>query len=361
MPVVVHAIQNKNTLKKLASNKYLLDKIEHELKACPIKFQYAILENKQLTDSVLKDIKFFLDLNYSGIIYPFELFKFLVCDSLVLKIFNSDAVMGYIVAKKKMYRIFDENMPAMDINFFCMAKQFRHKHLGSYVINILIRECITRYDISIALYTIKTKLRVPPYANKKLYHRPINLKILNDHDFLDKNENYDRFLSFDKGKHRLEHYNGSSPSSNELLEISSRLKIFNDKHFKMSEIHNLKETMTLFITRSFHNFVFFNESRKIVDYLCIVVVPMNGYKMSYIHSLFLKDYSLSNIRCLIESVCEYCKINHIVDVFSFYDMFPTDDYNNDLMCLEGISNTNYFMFNYSMFKIKNSENCILHL
>lgn len=272
---------------------------------------------------------------------------------------------GYIITKKKNITIHNNKKDIIEVSFLCLLKKYRNLHITPYIVNIIVKESILRYNISINIYSISSSINSIPYCIKNLYHRPIKINNLIQNKFLIEKDNYSSFEKFNKSKYTVVYYNNKIPNVTTLYKIFTKLKKFKKNNFKMFENITMKELIKLFNNDSFEHFLFYDKNDNIIDYICNYIITIKTefgtYNNSILYHFFIEDYTLNNINKAIESICEFHSINDIVDVFSFHDIFNTNNYLLDLNCLKGEGNTNYFIFNYKMYTIKNSQNSIVHI
>lgn len=366
MPVIVHKEINKETFTNIVSNQSILDKIDNENKNIPEGFTYKIFEKEHLTKDFILEIKEFFDINYSDKIeYDFDFYKFFMNNGIVFVFYKDNLKIGYLISKKKTYVIYQNIEDVIEVSFLCILKSHRNLHITPYIINIIVKESILRYNISINTYSISSTINSTPYCTKRIFHRPIKIDNLLKNRFLHKDEDYNEFYKFNTSKYRIEYYNKEIPNSKILDKLYLKLQLFKQENFKMYEIVNISELIKLFNNNSFEHFIFYDKNNNIINYVCNYLITIKtdygSYTNSTIYSMFLNKYTVKNISKVLESISYFHyqnKSKNSVDLLSFYDMF--NDTKN-IKCLSGEGITNYYIFNYKMFTIKNTDNCIVHI
>ena len=340
----------------------LLKKINNEMLKCDIDFNYTMYNESIYSDKFITELKVFFDKYYDNGWYTFDMYKFLLKDSMIIHIYNDIETLGYIVSKSKKYHIFKKEINnMMEINCFCIKTEYRNKYLGPYMINVFIREMILDYNFKTAIYSINTNIKSPYYCLKNVYYRPINLKILEKYNFLGTHliENKEYFKKFNISKNKMEYFNGILPKKNFNI-IHKKLLQFKKNHFKIYEKTSKDDFSRSFLNKAFHHFIFYNSKDEIINYMSYYYCD-NGkmYKDGYLYNFFLNVYKIKNVNKMIDTVCNYSK--NIIDVFAFYDLFKTNNYLKNLNCIKGKSSTKFYMFNYSMYYINNYDHFIVHI
>ena len=346
MPVVV---KGANNCEQVINNQFLLDKIEHEMKLAPIEIEYQVTTS----DFDLPFLKTFFDQHYSKVKYPLQFYDwyFNHNDTILFHFYNSDGIIGYIVARNKKFVINRNPIQAMEISFFCICPRLRHIHLAPYLLNILIKECIERYNISIAFYSIIAPIKSLHYVQKLIYHRPINVKRLLENDFLDTTFDNSIFYSFDvHSDTKVIYLHKKSPQKLFINRLQQKYDKFVKDNFKIYETINLTN---LFSSNLFHHFIFYDTLGSVTGFFCICTLDFNGYNQGLLYT-YLCETDLNNC---IEMISEYASKYKLFDVFSFYKTSKT--HLTKTLC--GVNSTKYYLFNYSINPIEEWETNIVHL
>lgn len=339
----------------------LLKKINNEMLKCHVDFNYTMYNESIYSDEFITELKEFFDKYYDNGWYTFEMYKFLLKDSIIIHIHKPNDTLGYIISRSKKYHIFEKEINnVMEINCFCIKSEYRKQYLGPYMLNVFIREGILDYNFRTAIYSIYTNIKSPYYCLKSAYYRPININVLETYNFLGEllNKNKECLKNFNISKNRMEYFNGTLPKKINI--IHKKLLEFKKDHFKVYEKTSKDEFSRSFLNKAFHHFIFYNSKNEIINYISYYYCN-NGkmYKIGYLYNFFLNVYKIKNVNKMIDTVCNYSK--NIIDVFAFYDLFKTNNYLKDLNCIKGKTNTKFYMFNYSMYLIKNHEHFIIHI
>lgn len=367
MPVVVQSTKQHNTFTQIVDEEYLLNKINRELKTAHINFEYNIYENHDLNEYFILKMKKFFDEQYSNsqvhLLFEKDIYEFFTLNSLVVVFYspNTKETIGYIVGKKIKLNINSKCIDTLEVSFFCIHKKFRNKHLGPYFINVILKEFILRYNISVSTYALSDNIRSPYYTIKNNIHRPINIKHLKKCKFLPDELDCEKYQHFDTNKDvDLVYLNNIEVPDTLLNLLYKKLNTFQSRYFTVFKELSKNEIKKIFKNKSFHSFIVFNKDKTIKDFISLYELKLNltklnlKYKNSSIYTMFFENYNVSNIRSTLELISEYCYKNNILDVISFFDIFPVKDY-NDIKCLYGEGSLYYYIFNYNMINIPNHK------
>lgn len=368
MPVVVHSSLQFNTFNKIVSEEYLLKKINGELENPHVDFNYDIYESESLKNDFIQDMKDFYDEQYSydsnvKLTFQLDVYKFFLLNSIVVKFYKPDTneIIGYIVGKKIKLIIDKKIVNTMEVSFFCIHKKFRNKHYTPYFINVILREFINRYNISISTYALSDNIKSPYYTIKHNIHRPINISHLKRCDFLPVDYDCTRFTLFERNDNvDLVYLNNTNVPSSLIDVLHKKLHLFQSKNFTVFKALSKKDLDSMFKNKNFHNFIIFNKDKTIKDFISFYDLQINvidknlKYDSSSIYSMYFSEYDTKNIRSTLELISEYCCKYNIIDVLSFFDVFPVSDY-SDIKCVVGQGSLNYYMFNYNMIPIPNDK------
>lgn len=335
-------VKTDSTNYQITSHEKILQKIDFEMKKCPLKIGMNVSEHTLIDSERIQQIKMFMDRNYSKIEYTNEFYNWYLKDAIIFEYIIDQEIVGYIIAKKKLYHVIDVFMNVMEISFFCIDGQWKHQHLGSYLLNLLIRYCIIKHQISIAVYSVIQPLKVEHFCERYIYHYPININTLYKNNFL---------TTGFQPPHVNTHISSVMTFNNFDKNLDNFYHIFVKKNFKMYKVHDLS-----LLNNPFYNFTFY-ENAKIIGYICIVPLKIHTNKNSYIQGLIYRYATAQNkqLQVFIQDACKYVKKHKLADVVSLYDdqlLHPPT------MFLKGTCSTKFYMFNYTLHKNFQNHNTI---
>lgn len=359
MPVVVDNYEYEDTYTNVVDKEYLLKKIDIELKKRHLEFDYTIYDT--MDEQEIIHMKNFFDKFYSGIIYGVDIFKYFLKDALVIKFTSNNQVIGYIVGKKIQLCVKEKLIDTMEVSFLCIIPEYRKKHLTPYMINLLLQEFINRYDIITSIYIISTKINSSAFCVKNSIHRPLNLDNLIKCNFIpEEYNNKEIYNSFDIDTGDTLLYITTVPNNQLINILLNNINDFQKKHFDIYRVYDITDIELLFTMNNFHKFLILDSNKQIKSFICLfdfdIQIGQNtSYKSSSMHMMYFKNYTKESIKTTFELLSQYCFNNKILDVLSFLDIFPINNY-DELKCLVGKFKTSYYLFNNYMTYITPDKN-----
>lgn len=377
---------NSNTSKslfQLYTNEKLLYKINTEMLSNKIQLDHSIYTLQDLSDNKLNNIISFLNKNYISskddkfkLIYTLDLFKFYCNDSLIIEFtpkyidihdrndsHDRQKIVGYIIAKKKFLNVYNNNHVTVEVNFLCILQQLRKLGIAEYMINILTRESILKYNVGMAHYTISSPIKSPHFSKKNIYHIPINIKNLINSGFLHndciKTKNYietsDKY-NYNKTLSIEYIHNSSVISQSKASLLYNKYIDYCKKTYDIYEYIDITSFLKTFDNNDFYHFIVSN-NHEIISYICLFKLDTiniqlnNSYKNGYLYNMFFEE----NIIDSLEITLEYIYKNSIFDIITLSDMF-TFYYNR---IIPGNGSLKYYLFNAELNSIENHKNGLI--
>lgn len=366
---------------QILSNKELYKLIinDETLKKFNINFNYKVLSNPEnLLIEKKNQIVDFINKNYKSkneeisLYYTTNLIDyFITSDTLIIEFYTlSNLQVGLIMGKKEKIILNKEIEDFLEVNFLCLNQNLRNLHASSIMINILIKECIERFNIGIAHYTIGNKIKSESFCTKRIFHRPININNLLNNNFFgnlqDTNESLftliDKFNNWRETTNSLLYINGKNYETNNLnLDyLYNDLCKFRNNNYKIHDYISKNDFIKLFINDSFHNFIFKNKD-KIYAYFCfynfknINNITGNTYENAFLYKYFINNNKGSHdkiISQLLEHISKKFYDLGTIDTLSLCDNF-TYKFKN---WINGTGSLKYYLFNKYINKIEPYEN-----
>jgi hypothetical protein len=354
------SVDGRRPVSQILSAEDLLTKISADISGSKMVLRPTVYMGADL-DAGAKDVLLeFLNTNYVGsdrtkLLYSAELFGYYLADAIVIEFRpeKNDKLVGLIVGRRRLLNVASVEMGFLEVNFLCLIKPLRNLHLAPLMIAILTRECVNRYSISVATYTISAKIASKPFGKKQAFHRPLKLRRLVETGFFpDYYPQFEKCCKFNnKSSAKMGYFNGSTEIPDGLYSL---LTEFNKKTYAIFDAKSEDEMRAIFQNSAFHNFVFYDGDR-VVNYVCLYrldtynKIKMQAYKNGYFYISCIG----SDKRGVMDSVAEYCYKNDIFDVLTMTD----DGSNSDtLKFIHGTGYTNFYLFNMSVPPIENSTN-----
>jgi hypothetical protein len=369
-------INSKTSHEQIISNKDLHKLITNDdtLKKFNLNVDYNVLENPESLPYEKKvQIVDFINTNYKSksdtisLVYTLDILNyFLTSETLIIEYYpsNRNVQIGLIIGKKEELMVNGIREFYIEVNFLCLNESLRNLHASSIMINILTKECIERFNIGIAHYTIGKEIKSPSFCCKQMFHRPINVNNLvhcgffGDSDLLTLIEKYNTWGANDAKKHNLMYLNGDVPESSD--EIFDNLVEFRNKEYKIHDRISKKDILKTFSNKAFHHFMFRSTndaSHKIDSYFCFFDLKSvnNGTGEVYTNGVLLRYYitnTKTNVSRLLEEVSKKCYEMGNFDTLTIHDSFRYKFKN----WLVGSGKLKYYIFNQEINNIEPFEN-----
>jgi hypothetical protein len=182
------------------------------------------------------------------------------------------------------------------------------------MINILTRECIKKYNVGIAHYTVGKLIKSPSFCTKRIFHRPLNINQLVQCDFFGKNGDYNIidlincFNTFPTQQYEqdLSYINGNIPLNYD--EIFEKLIRFRKDNYKVYDILTKESLYKSFLNKGFHHFIF-SKNNNVHAYFSIFDLKSinNGNKGTYTNGVIYKFFfSNNNVSKIVECIAKKC-------------------------------------------------------
>lgn len=345
----------------------LQDQIQKDIDSSKINFDYSIQECIEST-AVLE----FINTNYITkgstlkLKYSRELYTYF-CDgkTICIAFYHKTNMVGFIVGKIVKVYVNGLEIDTLEVNFLCLLPQLRSLHASSYMISILSKICLEKFDVVSAVYTVGKKLTIPSFCTKHYYHRPLNITkmisvglINNSYDTTVSRKVYGTFNYKKSDLVKMEYYNNctesklTDPNSFISHEIPQKLMSYNKKTFTIFDIKSQSSINGFFNNDAFHTFVFKNETGCITDMVTIYnldtinVTCGESCRNGYVYCYFFDNDNTSYQFDILERICQYCTENNIFDMITVVDCFglcEKEYYTNKF--LKGSGSLCYYFYN----------------
>jgi hypothetical protein len=356
----------------------LISQIQNDIDSSKIDLDYGIIE---MTEECIESILVFINTNYITrgstitLNYSKDLYKYFCGggDTICIAFYPKQKrnMVGFIVGKLIQVDVKGVVIDTLEVNFLCLLPQLRSMHVSSYMISILSKVCLMKFNVVSAVYTVGKKLAIPSFCTKHYYHRPLNITKMIDTGLISKS--YDTKVArkvygtfnYKKGEsRRLEYYNNSTSIPDRLLsEITEKLMSYTKNTFAIFDIKSQMNIRGFFNNQAFYTFIFKDETGCITDMVTIYKLDTvdvrcgkscrNGYVYCY---FFDKNETLHKFD-IMERISEYCKHNDLFDMITIIDCFGlgTKEYST-YKFLKGSGSLHYYFYNGEMFNVDPEKN-----
>jgi len=421
MPVQINNLKEYN---QILTHSELLIKINSMIDKSNIQLDYKVYKNN--INNIYKEFTDFINSNYiisdtNSVIYSYDLIDY-YCNnnSLLIEFYakGTTKIIGYIVGKKQNLFIYNNYINTIEVNFLCIIPKLRNINMATYLINVLTRETVINYNIATAHYTVARNINSPHFSEKKYYHRLINIKTLQNAEFLNSKEDTEMCINIfnkfyytnDFNKiHLLEYYNNNNIKNYDITvikELYEMMICYYKKIFKIFHNISFNEFYNTFTNNSFYHFII-KKDNNIISYLCFFKLESinnlknEKYVNGYLYNMFFNDMknndnnivdtndnnivdtndnnivdtndnnnivdtndnnivdkiNIDKIINSLELVNEYIYNNNIFDVVTILDIFDFDYNKINLICGSGL--LRYYFFNTNISITNNNLNQLI--
>lgn len=342
------------------------------------------LEHKELDlndDTVLTSVTSFVNNCYKEnnrhyLIYKKEVVKFFASKEYIALGFypnKSEKMIGFIIGSRRTLcynsarYIIKYN--AVEVDFLCLNSIFHNMHMSSYIISVLSKKCIEKFNTECAIYTTSESLESKFFTQKNYYHRLISVDTLYEEN-CDKvklmKKIYNTFNYSMSFKKKLTYYN----AKNTLLEddnlIDKILINLNNFYKKNSDVYTEKtrdEFINMIQNPYFHLFILNEDDQDSMEAICYFNIDIEDKvttklsKDGYLYWYFVSSMKREHVHNVLEYVNEYVYKNKIFDGITLCDPFGFTQKKYEIMKFtKGTGHLNYYVYNLSIPEIEPKRN-----
>lgn len=260
----------------------------------------------------------------------------------------------------------------VEVNFLSLKKVFHNMHMSSYMIAVLSKLCIEKFDTECAVYTTSQWLNGKYYTQKNYYHRLLSVeKIYKKSVFTDnrikvvKNicNSFNYTYLFDRELHYYNVKHNKLDDENVIDLVLLNLNGFYKKN-NILYLEKTKEDMLDIIQNPyFHIFILRNKETNEMDAICYFNIDVNNKRTTtltkdgYLYWYFFTSMKKKHVHNILEYINEYIYKNGIFDIITVCDPFGFDEKMYTLMKFtKGKGLLNYFAYNLSIPTIEPKKN-----
>ena len=272
----------------------------------------------------------------------------------------------------------------IDVNFLCLVQHLRNLHVSSYMINVVTRECLVHYNLTVpcAVYTVNKRLNTDSFCKKTFYHRPVNVEnmLLSGMMTLDNSAGYTDTESLQLLR-RI--YNTFSYSRDffkthtlEILPtdfddltldtIYEKLFTYNRNYHDIFEYKSKDDLRQMLQNPTFYKFIIRDEKHEITDFFCLynlnTINKRSGKicRNGNVYSFFLQTASNTRLSCILEAITEVCYQNNTFDVITIMNIFNTKpELYKTYKLLRTDTDLYYYVYNMDMYSIPPHRNGLI--
>lgn len=334
----------------------ILDVIEGDIRKLneKIKLKYKIVN---FQNDEQNEILEFINENYKTsntnlmLQYSKELIEYFIGkEHVIIKFYTaSDKLVGVIVGALKKIWVDGKVVYCIEVDFLCLVSQLRNIHVSSYMISILSRECIFKYDVGLAFFTVGKDISNNKFCTKNYYHKVLNSDIMKEVGLLYESYNV---------KNSMTKNNNIRIVKTETKEITRKLDEYNKRQYKIFEIKDEDDVERMVENKCIYTFETDDGDNMITIYQLDTLNTSNNKKCrnGYIYCCYFKNNDKEYINDIIDKVCKYCYKEDIFDMITIVD-FKSDDKEFEYKgFIQGTGSLNYYMYNAEIFKMNPKDN-----
>jgi len=352
-------VSNDNAiLNSLLSKDVLLSNINKEINLNRFKLEYSVIMGDDLDRNKTVQILNFINKNYvtskemSRLLYSIELFEF-YCQThqcIILEFYpkNNKNIVGYIIGKIGKVSLYNVIFETSEVNFLCIVPHLRSMGLSSYMINVLSKEIITKYDIITSHYTVSTPIQSPYFGEKLFFHRVKSKKSTFNCD--------KKFIN----THTIEYINNKQNINQLIYYLYNEYLRYCQLNYDIYEVVNIEEFKTSFMNKAFHHFIIRDDTNFIIAYVSFFRLDTlynetDIIRNGYYYYMFFNDIK-NKINC-IEYIHKYIYDKGIFNLITFTDIFDINY--EDINCVKSDTVLKYYFYNLNCPLIQNNKNGLI--
>jgi hypothetical protein len=346
-----------------------------------VNMTYRIIDSDILIYEYRDVIYNFLSNNYYNntqhkIIYSIDTINYFLQNSIVILLYDSDkTIIGLIVGKKTNIYIYNTHFNTINVNFLCIDQCYREHAMNIILIRLMINTA-ANLNILSAFYTIDHFLPCSSFSYKLYYHRPINIRKLQDIDFISQNDIFNKNLynTYNYSKAFKQNYTIKKMDyrDNDSVDYLQILNLINN--YSMQNTHIYEYTSILDLDKLIRNKAFLkyivysdsdSDSNKIIGVFIFHITKQvlnetditDALLYRYAIDLDLTDTDRSNfLHFCIETIAEF----NDTDLLSIQDSFEMSIL-KQMKFIKGTGYLKHYAYNFNISCIPSHLNGLVTL
>lgn len=342
----------------------LIKKISEELQATKISLVSEVLDINVNRTTILQ----FINENYEYDNVPYklqyteELFAYF-CGSeyVALGFYHKTTMVGFMVGSVK--NMVARNMPnefqTVEVNFLCLVKQLRNLHVSSFMVNVMSKECLTRFEkVNSSFYTVGKKLNTSNFSNKQYYHRPVDISKMLEAGLLASwydvpvyrrvwaDFNYNYTLKLRKTLYRIRNeYEGQD-------ELVEKLYEYYMQNYDIFDVKSKYDISEMLKSECFQCFLTKDKWGNVCDFVSFYTLDTLSVKSktvctgAYFYCGFFESDDLRSKFDILELIGEYFSEHdqvHMMIIMDLFGLAPTEYMSRKYIM--GSADINYYFYN----------------
>lgn len=282
--------------------------------------QITYNDTNDIKDTVLDEYYKFIQEHYHemyavySLYYSRNLLKYFCKNSIIITVYKNNLLIGLVICKYKNINILDK---IVDVNFLCIAKQFRNLGLCKW----MILKIKTKFPNIGSIYTRNSTVPGNNYIGKRdYYHMPINIQKLKHMKLLD--PSYIHACNRETSCIKL--------VIEPLNDIFMKINEYN-KNYLLYEKMSFTEYTELFKCDSFiHLGLYAEDGDSIIGYCCLYFIDTTNYKEkckgAYLYNFFTSSFDLQDKLSFIQKIGDYILQYKLADCFYILDVLGKESF-----------------------------------
>lgn len=317
--------------------------------------------------------KFILNNYYNNechkIEYSIHTLHYFLQNSIVILLYSHEkTIIGLIIGKKTTISIYNNCIKTINVNFLCIDQCYREQSINIILIRLLINTAVN-LDYLSAFYTVDHFLSCSSFSYKFYYHRPINIKKLQQVEFLSENSIFNKNLyntynysKIFKQNYSIKKINHSDQDSLDYLQIVNLLNNYNNNNTSIYECMSILDINRIIKNNAFLTYIMYDNCNQILG-IFIFHVTHQQLQNTTLKDALLYKYAINldlgqsdYLHFCIETIAEF----NDVDMLSIQDSFPS----NILRQMKFIKGTGYlkhYAYNFNISYIPSDLNGLVTL
>ncbi|NBU33954.1 hypothetical protein EB118_03045 [bacterium] len=280
--------------------------------------------------------------------YTKEIIQHFIIDTeyIALLFYVHTEPVGIVMSARRNLVYKGQRISACENNFLAVIQKYRKRGVNAFMMNALTKECVQRWPVDCAMYTVSKTLPVRYYTSKSVYIKPINIPMFKKCTILN---NYTPITNTTSNSQKVIKFIRNNHFENEYYKnMTRKVNEYSQANYLMYFLRSVQEIRDTFCNKSMYAFVA-TSNGEITDYVSFSVVPLRNSsgitcRCGYFYTHFFEHGSdklqlLDNIHKIVYDL-------DLFDLATYIDPFgyTVDQYNQyGIVCTSG--KLNYYAYN----------------
>lgn len=272
-------------------------------------------------------------------------------DYVALMFYANGSPVGTVMSARRRLMYNGRRIDACENNFLAVTHEYRGKGVSTWMMNMLTKECVLKWPVECAMYTVAKTIGIPSYATKHVYFKPINIQLLVKCGLL--GDFYARDEKPYSRDSRLTLLNYTDTDAGNLL--TRLVNEYAKNNYAVYFHRGQNEIQDVLSNKAFYNFVFRSPTTgEITDFVSYFVVGLRNEsgiicRCGYLGVHFFRTPFILDT---LHRVHEYINTCDLFDIVTYIDPFGyTEKDYLEYGIIKGSSVLNYHAYNLHVNKV----------